>query len=1254
MSKRKLIVVLLLFVIFLALVWVGAKFLVSDENYVLVSAMLSALGLTVLVVYLLVSRLTRKLAGGPAAAPAQAPAAQQSEAPASAQVRVSGPDAEIDAVVGLISEANTRLAQSPTLASRRIRTSVTSLPMYLIAGAEGSGKSTAFLGAALEPELLAGQVYRDSIVLPTKLCNFWYAGESVFVEPSGTIFSQDPGRWMRLLRHLRSGGAGSWLSRLGGKQKSNLRGVVLCVDISPFLGIPDAARLGGLARRVQERLRLIGETFGVHFPVYVLFTKSDSIPYFAEYFGRLAENEDQQILGCTLPLSAGEARPAGEVFAESESARLADAFNALYYSLADKRISFLAREAVAERKVPIYEFPREVKRIRDTLVQFLVDVFRPNPLQPSPLLRGYYFIGTRQVAASAALSGGVRDVVRGPSVGEATSLFNLQDYQKKMGLSPQEQQSSSEPTVARWSFVAELFHRVILADRLDALAGFRHRKLDLYRRIAFGTAAAVGLLLCFAFLRSWLGNRELLSNVKAASEAGYSFQPAPLAVPSLDDLRALDGLRQQLETLLDYERNGPPLRMRWFLYSGNRVLPAAYNLYFQRFRQMFFDDFHAKLVADLGRLPAVSDGSVAYGTAYDDLKGYRMITSCKCKPDKGFLAPLLFGEWDSGRSVDQERQGLIYKQIEFYSGELASKNPFNVDEKQDAVDRGRQYLSSFHGVEQVYRGLVEKADQAPRTPARVADLAPDFRQVLTGPGEVQAAFTFDGWQFFQKAVREGGRQAIGEPCVLGASGAMSQLMPGSSSAAELEDLYVKDFIAKWEAFTKQTGVQAFANARDAAQKLNVLADNRSPLLAAIFLISKNTNLPAPPQTASSAESMAKKATNSGLLSKLGFSKADQAAKKAEKAAAAVETQKAPAMTAADVTRVFQPAREVVPPGSADRLIGGPNQAYMTALANMQRAMDNLKDDRPSNPNMSLHEAAKQASDAGLDAVRGLSQKFNINGSDGMDTEVARMLESPFRYAMRFVITDVGKAGKEKAGAAAKSFCAQLAKLQKKFPFDPQSPTDVGLDEFASVFAPQNSALAALQQALAKSVVRQGRLWVAAPDADPQLSPEFVDFLNRLTAISETFFPADANGQARLKYALKLEPIPNTQGITLSADGETASATKSASQAKQFTWPGASQQEARLLVNVGASVPFGVYSGVWSIFRLMANADPRTPGSRTAVLSKVRGQGASQSSSVLDSSNNPIIVRIELTESPNNVDMFAPGFFTLRCPSRVTQ
>ncbi len=1249
MSKRKWIVLILLFLVYEILVWLGARILASDANFLVLGVVLTALGVTVAIVYILVSRLTRRL-GGAAPAPAGAPP------PSSAAVTASGPDPELDAIAGLISEANTRLAQSPTLASRRIRTSVTGLPMYILAGAEGSGKTTTFLGAGLEPELLAGQVYRDAMVLPTKLCNFWYASDAVFVEPAGGIFSQEPGRWLRLLKYLGGKGAGSLWAKLmpGGKGGSNFRGVVLFVDIAPFVGIPDPARIGGLGRRIQERLRLVGESFGTHFPVYVLFTKSDAVPYFGDYFGRLADVEDQQILGCTLPVISAAQRPAGEVFAESESARLAETFNNLYYSLASKRLLFLAREPVAGRKVPIYEFPREVKRIRDTLVQFLVDVFRPNPLQPGPILRGYYFTGTRMVAQSASSAPAAGPGRGGPSSGEATSLFNLQDYQAKVGLSQPE--SGGERTVARWSFVPELFHRVILADRLHAVAGFRHRKLDLYRRIVFGSVAALGLLLCFLFLRSWWDNTALLGEVKEAATLPYSFQPAPMATPSSGDLRSMETLREQLDTLLEYDRDGAPWRMRWFLYAGGRVLPGAYDLYFQRFRQMFFDELHGKLEARLQRLPATADGSVPYETVYSSVKAYRMTTSCNCKPDKTFLSPLLYSMWSAGRTLDDEQQSLAQKQLDFYASELAHKNPYNLREKEDLVERGRDYLATTHGIDQLYHGLISQVN-ASVPPARIADFYPDFRKVLTGPGEVPGAFTAKGWEAVRKAMREGGKGPRGETCVLGAKAAFAQFAPGGESTGDLEGMYWKEYIDRWKAFAQETKVAPFANAGDAAQKLAVLADTRSPLLAAVFLISKNSDLPSAPASAPpAAESGAERAVKTGILGKLGLSKAQQAVSKAQSLESGGPGAKAPAppaATAADVVKIFQPARAVIPPSNTDRLIDTPNQAYVGSISDMQRAMDNLKDDRPSNPNPALNEAAKNAAQNGQKSTGELAAKFNINGTGGMDTTLKSLLESPFGLSLRFVITDMSKAGRDKAGAAVKTFCSQMQKLASKFPFNKDSTNDVSADEFAAVFAPQNSALATLLKQAEKMIVKQGRQWVAAPDADPKPTADFIAFINKVSAVSEAFFAADANGQPRMKYGLKPEPAAGVQAVILSIDGETATASGTGSQAKQFTWPGAGQG-LNLSIRSGTTTPFGIYAGIWSAFRLMANADPRPPGSKVAVFSKVRGQGGSQAGQVLDAAGNPIVVKIDLTDLPGGLDIFDRNFFTIRCPSKVAE
>ena len=56
MTKRKLLISILLFLIYAAIVWFGAGFAVSGTNFFLVVFVLLTLGLTVLIVYLLIAR----------------------------------------------------------------------------------------------------------------------------------------------------------------------------------------------------------------------------------------------------------------------------------------------------------------------------------------------------------------------------------------------------------------------------------------------------------------------------------------------------------------------------------------------------------------------------------------------------------------------------------------------------------------------------------------------------------------------------------------------------------------------------------------------------------------------------------------------------------------------------------------------------------------------------------------------------------------------------------------------------------------------------------------------------------------------------------------------------------------------------------------------------------------------------------------------------------------------------------------------
>src|SRR5205814_1234862 len=156
--------------------------------------------------------------------------------------------------------------------------------------------------------------------------------------------------------------------------------------------------------------------------------------------------------------------------------------------LAHHRLTFLAREADFERKRGVYEFPREVKRVRGAIVQFMVDVFKPNPLQPGPLLRGFYFTGLRPVPARSARESWPLDRTASASMSDATTFLRGDQLKAEMERASGRVSgtaASPEPVVDRWCFASQLFND-ILQTGAAPVRHYTDRRTDMYRRIAFG------------------------------------------------------------------------------------------------------------------------------------------------------------------------------------------------------------------------------------------------------------------------------------------------------------------------------------------------------------------------------------------------------------------------------------------------------------------------------------------------------------------------------------------------------------------------------------------------------------------------------------------------------------------------------------------------------------------------------------------------------------------------------------------------
>ncbi len=1226
--------------LYVCLVWVGAVYLGTGPEIPQFGLLWTAVGLIAVLAFIIGARLFGWWRLWRAKAVARPAVPAKSAAP------IHEDDA---ALAALIADANATLAKAPAYAAKRASTPLSGMPLYLLIGPEGSGKTSTFRDSGLEPQLLAGQVAGTAPLIPTRLCNLWLAKDAIFAELSGRAFSGDLSRWTQLLQVLRGGSSVPLWRRLWKEPEKGfaLRGVIGFCDVKEYIGTPNPQLLERRSRDWQQRLLAIGEVFGAEFPVYQIVTKCDAITFFRDFFRRLPESDANQVLGCTVPLDRAGPSGAGGVSVEDQAKRLTRSFRPLYQELAKRRITHLAHEPDPARRPAIYEFPREFKRIRAPLVQFLSDTFRPHPLRPGPQLRGYYLTAVREVEVALANLGESRADWSLPKLGmEATRLFSAADATRIFrpdDVSKSPKAATGAGLVTRWIFTSDLFHSVILSDRPARKAVPVDRRVELYRRGILGAACGLCALLCFAFLWSWIANHKLLGDLEAAAESRNQQRGSATNA----DVRSLDALRDQVERLTRYDRHGAPWSMRWGLYSGDRLVTYARAAYFRQFQDLLLSKLNQQLVARLEALPATPADSDPYDPVYNDLKTHLIISSGACKADPVFVSRVLRKvRQDAGlASGSSEEQALADRQIEFYASELPYGNPCHLTEDTAARDHARQYLQKVKGIDRIYANILATAEKALTKPQRLVELAPNYAKVLSGPGEVSAVFTPAGWDIVEKASKKRNTAALGESCVTGeASGLGGELTQDAKVAGEIQGRFVRDYISRWQNFVAGFSVAPYKGPEDAANKLEILAGHKSPLLALLAMTAVQTYFPST-------------AAEPNFVQKKFIDPLNKALKKAGKATDQLidAPASAPELSRpADITRSFQPVHWVVPPATAgETWVGDKNNAYIDALSQLGHSMQEIG---RNSLDPEVQKAASQNYDKAMDAARQIARGFKPVGVGGLDATVEVLLEQPILRTKGLINTDTGEVEAAKRNGELRTFCGQLNGILRKYPFQPSSKDDIGLAELASWFAPGGIIWKFQAKSLGDLTLKDASQW-KAKDATkkPQVTPEILAFLTRAQAIADAFYPAGA-AQPHLTYTLrpKLDSSLKDWTLTLTIDGQVREWTPTSSLQKQFTWPVQAEAKDQGAVgrigtgDGGLSTPFASRGGLWGIFRIMGDAEPRPLSAKIVEWKYLRsGDGR------LEALRPP--AQMEIVEFPGGMDVFNPKFFEgFQCPPKAVQ
>ena len=389
-------------------------------------------------------------------------------------------------------------------------------PWYVIIGPPGAGKTTALLNADLSFPL-AAEMGQSAVagVGGTRMCDWWFTESAVLIDTAGRYTTQDSDAavdkagWQAFLGLLRRTRA-----------RQPLNGVLVAIALSDIAAAPAAERLAH-ARAVRRRVKEVYDQLGVRVPVYALFTKSDLIAGFTEFFDDLDRERRGQVWGVTFPLNKSEAGTAGLFGGE---------FSILVERLNERLLDRLQGERSPDRRTLIAGFPAQVASLGAPLGEFLTEAFGGSRLDPAPVLRGVYLTsGTQEGTPIDRLTGAM------------SRSFGI-DAQRAPSLRPEQ---------GRSYFLSRLLKEVIFGEAtLVARDPAQVRRNVLVRAGAAAIALLVVLGATAALLQTRQANQAAVDQAQAALAAyvrsAQSAQLDPVAdpqlariAPLLDQARAL-------------------------------------------------------------------------------------------------------------------------------------------------------------------------------------------------------------------------------------------------------------------------------------------------------------------------------------------------------------------------------------------------------------------------------------------------------------------------------------------------------------------------------------------------------------------------------------------------------------------------------------------------------------------------------------------------------------------------------------------
>ena len=316
------------------------------------------------------------------------------------------------------------------------------LPWYLLIGAENSGKSTLMEGAELNLPF-GRQDFGLHHGHPD--CQWWFLNRGVILDIRGNFLmrqaalnSNEKG-WRSLL---------ILLARYRAARPIN--GVILTIPATELYGRQRLSvdEISARAEYLAQSLAIAQNGLGLRLPIYVLITKTDTVPGFQSFCSEIPTRNRHNMIGWSSPYSLDTAYTQNW---------MEEAFSAVQENLHQLRLEIFAEGGSSAVRDGVFVFPSELMTIKDSLSVYLNHVFKNTSYQQSMTLRGIYFCGDSGLTPLKILDDQEND-----TLAVVGTVENLTSRSESAGL--QLMAASNESVKRKVFFVEDLITQKVLQE----------------------------------------------------------------------------------------------------------------------------------------------------------------------------------------------------------------------------------------------------------------------------------------------------------------------------------------------------------------------------------------------------------------------------------------------------------------------------------------------------------------------------------------------------------------------------------------------------------------------------------------------------------------------------------------------------------------------------------------------------------------------------------------------------------------------